>query len=210
MDCKWRSNQGPRNRCHPYVTRGDKSHVSSFFSVKLRDSQTMWLSCKIEAHSIAAATKHDSPYLIQSTKKVCILTDSKPCIQAHEKLCRGEFSASPSVSTFLSVLSRYEASFRHTSGAAILLSDFASRNATACEIQTCQVCSFTLEAGTLMFVPFPFKISSRLTSVSPLPADPLGWVSSLSAQIYAAHMLTSSRVQDLPKDEPASRTSNAI
>ena len=83
-----------------------------------------------------------STYLIQSVKKACILTDSKPRVQANEKLCRGEFSASPRVSIFLSVVSRYQASVRHVSGAAILPSDFASRNAAACENETCQVCSF--------------------------------------------------------------------
>ncbi|XP_073234993.1 uncharacterized protein [Porites lutea] len=125
-----------------YLTRGDKLCVSGFFSAKLRGSQTTWLPCEVEALSIAAATKHFSPYLIQSVKKACILTDSKPCVQAYEKLCRGEFSASPRVSTFLSVVSRYQASVRHVSGAAILPSDFASRNAAACDNETCQVCSF--------------------------------------------------------------------
>ena len=125
-----------------YVTRGDKLHVSGFFSAQLRGSQTTWLPREVEALSIAAATKHFSPYLIQSVKKACILTESKPCVQGYEKLCRVEFSASPRVSTFLSVVSRYQASVRHVSGAAILPSDFACRNAAACDSETCQVCSF--------------------------------------------------------------------
>ena len=77
-----------------------------------------------------------------SVKKASILTDSKSCVPAYEKLCHGEFSANPRVSTFLSVVSRYQASVRHVSGAAILPSDFASCNAVACENETCQVCSF--------------------------------------------------------------------
>ena len=125
-----------------YVTRSDKLHVSGFFSAKLRGSQTTWLPCEVEALSIAAAMKHFSPYLIQSSKKACILTDSKPCVQAYEKLCRGEFSASPRVSTFLSVVSRYQASVRHVSGTSILQSDFASQNAAPCDNETCQVCAF--------------------------------------------------------------------
>ena len=125
-----------------YVTRGDKLHVSGFFSAKLRGSQTTWLPCEVEALSTAAATKHFSPYLIQSVKKACILTDSKPCIQAYEKLCRGEFSANLRASTFLSVVSHFQASVRYISGAAIFPSDFASRNAAACENKICQVCSF--------------------------------------------------------------------
>ena len=80
----------------------------------------MRLPCEVEALAIALATKHFSPYLLQSYHKACILTDSKPCVQAYEKLCRGEFSASPRVSTFLSTMRLYQASVRHVSGSAIL------------------------------------------------------------------------------------------
>ena len=82
-----------------YVTRNDKLHLAGFFSAKLCGSQTTWLPCEVEALSIAATTKHFGPYIIESSKKTCILTDSKPCVQAYEKLCHGEFSASPRVST---------------------------------------------------------------------------------------------------------------
>ena len=92
--------------------------------------------------SLATATNHFSPYIIQSMKPACILTDSKPCVQAFEKLCRGEFSASPRVATFLSTVSWYQVSVRHVAGSAILPSDFASRNAPECDNPTCQVCSF--------------------------------------------------------------------
>jgi len=61
-----------------YVIRRDKLHVADCFSAKFRGSQTMWLPCEVEALSIVAATKHFSPYLIQSSKKACVLTDSKP------------------------------------------------------------------------------------------------------------------------------------
>ena len=63
-----------------YVTRAGKLCVSGFFSANLRGSQTTWLPCEVEALSIAAAMKHFSPYLIQSVKKACIPTDSKPCV----------------------------------------------------------------------------------------------------------------------------------
>ena len=124
------------------MTRSDKLHVSGFFSAKLRGSQTTWFPCEVEALSIAAAMKHFSPYLIQSSKKACILTESKPCVQAYEKLYRGEFSASPRVSTFLSVVSRYQASGRHVSGASLLQSDIAGQNAAPCDNETCQVFAF--------------------------------------------------------------------
>ena len=125
-----------------YVTRSGKLHLAGFFSAKLRGRQVSWLPCEVEALSIAVATKHFSPYIVQSNNNACVLTDSKPCVQAFEKLCRGEFSASPRVSTFLSTVSRYQALVRHVSGSAILPSDFASRNAVACEDLACQVCNF--------------------------------------------------------------------
>ena len=59
-----------------------------------------------------------------------------------EKLCRGEFSASPRVSTFLSTVSRYQASVRHLAGSANVPSDFASRNAPTCTDPTCKICAF--------------------------------------------------------------------
>ena len=141
-DQLWIVTDGPWNRCHPLRNVWRQVTCLWLLQCQVRGSQTTWLPCEVEALSIAAAAKHFSPYLIQSVKKACILTDSKPCVQAYEKLCRGEFSASPRVSTFLSVVSRYQASVRHVSGAAILPSDFASRNAATCEKESCQVCSF--------------------------------------------------------------------
>ena len=84
-----------------YVVRENKFLFARFFSAKLRKHQVTWLPCEIEALSIAAAIKHFSPYIIQS-HNTCLLTDSKPCVQAVEKLCRSEFSASPRVTSFLS------------------------------------------------------------------------------------------------------------
>ena len=125
-----------------YISRNNRSFIAGFFSAKLRGRQMSWIPCEIEALAIAVATKHFSPYIIQSVHKACILTDSRPCVMAFEKLCRGEFSASPRVSTFLSMVSRYQMSVQHVAGSAILPSDFASRNAPYCEEPTCQICSF--------------------------------------------------------------------
>ena len=125
-----------------YVTRQGKPQVAGFYSAKLRDRQCSWLPCEIEALSIAAACKHFGPYIIQSCRKACVLTDSKPCVQAFQKLCRGEFSASPRVSTFLSTVSRFQCSVRHLAGSANIPSDFASRNAPDCAVPSCQVCAF--------------------------------------------------------------------
>ena len=125
-----------------YVTRANKTLLSGYFSAKLRKTQAHWLPCEIEALSIAASIKHFSPYIIQSSNQTCILTDSKPCVQAFEKLCRGQFSASPRLLTFLSTASRYHVSIRHVAGSTILPTDFASRHAPDCDNFTCQICSF--------------------------------------------------------------------
>ena len=60
----------------------------------------------------------------------------------------------------------------------------------------------SLVPGTLLSEPSQFKISSKATLGFPSPAGPPGFVFSLSAQTYAAHTLTSSRVRDLPKSSP--------
>ena len=117
-----------------YVMRNDTLKLAGFFSAKLRGRQIDWLPCEIEALSIAAAVKHFSAYIVQSNHTTSILTDSKPCVHAHEKLCRGELSVSPRVSTFLSAVSRYQATVRHLAGSANVPSDFASRNAAVTSI----------------------------------------------------------------------------
>ena len=112
---------------------------------KLRKHQVTWLPCEIEALCIAAAVKHFSAYIVQSTPRTCVLTDSKPCVQAIDKLRRGEFSASPRVTSFLSTASRYQVDLQHLAGSANIPSDFASRNAAECENPSCQVCSFIIQ-----------------------------------------------------------------
>ena len=125
-----------------YVTRQDRLHLAGFYSSKLRKHQVTWLLCELEALSIAAAVKHFSPFIIQPKHHVCILTDSQPCGQALNKLCRGEFSASPQVTSFLIMVSRYQVSLQHLAGTGNFPSRFASRNAPDCNEPQCQVCSF--------------------------------------------------------------------
>ena len=125
-----------------YTMRKEKLAVAGFYSAKLHSHQLAWLPCEVEALAIAAAIKHFSPYLIQSRHNASVLTDNKPCVQAFNKLCRGEFSASPRVSTFLATVSRFQVSIQHVAGAAILPSDFASRNPPDCTDIACQICNF--------------------------------------------------------------------
>ena len=124
-----------------YISRNGQILLAGFFSAKLKKHQVTWLPCEIEALGIAAAVKHFSPYIIQSKSKPCLLTDSKPCVQAIDKLCRGEFS-SPRVTSFLTIVSRYQVTLRHLSGSANVPSDFASRNAPECLEPHCQICAF--------------------------------------------------------------------
>ncbi len=159
-----------------YVTRDNKRMLAGFFSAKLRARQYTWIPCELEALSIAASIKHFAPFNIQSAHKTHILTDSKPCVQAHEKLCRGEFSASPRVSTFLSSVARYQVNLIHLAGKANVLSDFASRNAPECEQAGCQVCTFVRESeeATVLRVEAEDILSGR----SPPPfANRPSWIS---------------------------------
>ena len=125
-----------------YVYRRDKLHLAGFFSSKLHKHHAKWLPCEVEALGIASSICHFSPYIIQSKHQCCVLTDSKPCVQALDKLCRGEWSHSPRVTTFLTTASRYQVSIQHLSGSVNVPSDFASRNAPECDNPSCQICSF--------------------------------------------------------------------
>ena len=120
-----------------YISCADHLHLAGFYSAKLRKHHVTWLPCEVEALCIAAAVKHFSPFIIQSHHPTPVLTDSKPCVQAIDKLCRGKFSASPRVTTFLTTISRYQVSLQHLAGKANLLSDFTSRNAPNCSEPNC-------------------------------------------------------------------------
>ncbi len=105
-----------------------------------------------------------------------MLTDSKPCVQAFEKLFRGEFSVSPRVTTFLSTASRFQVSVRHVAGAAILPSDYASRHAAQCDSPACQVCSFVRES--MVSVVCRTDVTDILQGAQKLPfANRVTWVS---------------------------------
>ena len=146
-----------------YVNRSEKLMLAGFFSAKLKKHQVNWLPCEVEALSIGAAIKHFAPFIIQSQNVTSVLTDSKPCVQAIQKLNRGEFSASPRVTSFLSVASRYQVHIQHLSGSANIPSDFASRNAAECQEPNCQVCSFVnrLEESVVRSVNFQDIIDNK-------------------------------------------------
>ena len=158
-----------------YARRRGKLHLAGFFSAKLQKRQVTWLPCEVEALSIAIAVRHFSPFLVQSQHTARILTDSKPCVQAYQKLCRGEFSASPRVTTFLATVSRYQATIQHIAGIVNLPDDHASCNAAECTEPTCQICSFIkLSKVSVVRRTTTQDISSMARPTSRSSADLLG------------------------------------
>lgn len=162
-----------------YSTRGNsKAKLSGFFSAKLRPLQKTWIPCEIEALAITASIKHFAPYVIQSKHQATILTDSKPCVQAVAKLQRGEFSASPRVTTFLATVARYNIHIAHVKGAANIVSDFASRNAADCVSDDCQICRFVCdEAMSVVHACRAESVEDVLRGRQPLPySDRSTWI----------------------------------
>ena len=125
-----------------YISHVSHLHLAGFYRGKLRKNQVTWLPCEVEALSIAAAVKYFSPFIIQSLHPTPALTDSKPSIQAIDKLCRRDFSASPPVTSFLTTVSRYLVILQYLAGKANLPSDFTSHNAPDCNKPNCQICTF--------------------------------------------------------------------
>ena len=129
-----------------YLNRNKVLVIGSFFSAKLKEHQTRWYPCEIEALSISCSIHHFSPYIRESDNTTQVLTDSRPCVQAWEKMKRGEFSTSTRVATFLSTLAEFDVEVQHISGVQNLPSDFQSRNPPECNSPSCQICSFVEEA----------------------------------------------------------------
>ena len=130
-----------------FVLRDGKQLVSDNFSLKLKPHHTKWEPCELEALAISSAVKHFSPFIRESEHPLHIFTDSKPCIQAHNKLCKGHFSASARVSTFLSCLSEYNVTLSHIKGSENVISDYASRHPSQCCESRCQICKFVDDMG---------------------------------------------------------------
>ena len=128
-----------------YVNRDGKRCIAEFYSFKLKDHQLNWYPCELEALAIAAGVEHFSPYICNSINPMQILSDSKPCVQAYQRLCQGQFSASARISTFLSTLSAYRVSLHHIAGKDNISSDFSSRNPQECSDNACQICKFVDE-----------------------------------------------------------------
>ena len=168
-----------------YVDRpgSEKLEIGGFFSAKLSSNQIDWLPCEREALGIASSVKYFQPYIVQSEHKAACLTDSRPCVQAFAKMLKGEFSASPKVSTFLSICHRFQVSVQHISGVNNALSDHGSRNPAECEDHNCQVCRFISEIENSVVRASNVQDILAGKEKSPFLVEQLGNLHSLNALI---------------------------
>lgn len=187
-----------------FVVRNGKKIPAEYFSFKLKGHQIGWLPCEMEALGISAAVTHFSPYIKESLHTTQVLTDSRPCVQAWEKLKKGLFSASARVSTFLSTLSCSNISLCHIKGSLNNISDFGSRNPSACENPDCQVCKFIQD--TAASVVLSLSVSDILEGKVQMPfLSPSSWKSAQQSDSCArrafAHLSAGTR--------PSPKTKNA-
>ena len=137
-----------------YFLRNQKFHLAGFF-FQFQSKKTLSLLITLRDRGVITCGSYQAlrPCIIQSKSNSCLLTDSKPCVQAFEKLCRGQFSSSPRMTSFLSSVSRNQVSLLHLAGSANLSYNFASRNAPPCNDSRCQICSFVSETEELAVRP---------------------------------------------------------
>ena len=150
------------------ISREGKRLLGGYFNSKLPDFQKRWLPCEVEALAIALSLNHYAPYIIQSSRKPQIWTDSKACVDAANKLAKGQFSTSARLSTFLSTVSRYGATIGHIPGSMNIISDYASRHPIQCDDPSrCAVCKFVSE--TMDSVVMNLSVEDIITGRSSMP-----------------------------------------
>ena len=183
-----------------YAVRKEKLHLAGFFSQQLNSTHMKWFSCEIEGITIAAAVKYFDGFIIQSKHRTNVLTDSKPCVEAYQKLLRGQFSSNVRLSTFLSAVSRHHVTIQHLAGAANLSSDFQSRQPMICHQPKCQVCAFAnaLDESVVRNVSVTDVLDGRM----PLPfTSRKAWLSTQSE----CHDLRRARAQLLQGTRPSKK-----
>ena len=126
----------------------NKRLLAGFFSLKLKTHQRTWKPCELEALAIAGSIKFFELYIRESTHPLQVLTDNRPCVQAFHNLCKGHFSASARISSFLSTLSLCNVVLSHLKGTANQSSNFSSRNPMECGNSMCEVCKFVEEVSS--------------------------------------------------------------
>ena len=125
-----------------FVRRDGKCLLAGLYSVKLKGHQTDWMPCEHEALAIGTGINHFSPYVRENEQSMQIFSDNKACVEAYQKLCKGSFSASSRISTFLSTLNTNNVTLEHLRGKDNIKSNFASRHPQSCIGCKCQICRF--------------------------------------------------------------------
>ena len=157
-----------------YVLRGGKQEIAGYFSARYKKHQRTWMPCEWEALSISTAIMYFAPYLVNSPHQTLVLTDSLPCVQAFNRLRKGQFSSSSRVTTFLAALCRFNVHLSHVKGSENIYADFASRNAAECNNDRCQVCKYVQESSES--VVRACTVSDVLSSAAPVPyCSRSGW-----------------------------------
>ena len=132
-----------------YAQKDKGLSIAGFFSQQLKPTHQKWFTCEVEGLSIAAAIKNFEGFIIQSKHRTIVLTDSKPCVDAYNKLLKGQFSSNARLSTYLSTISRHHVLVKHLAGTANLPADFASRNPVSCDSpESCATCNFATDLDT--------------------------------------------------------------
>ena len=148
------------------VVRNNKLTVVGYFSAVLKKNQVKLLPCEAEALAIGASIKHWQYYIMQSSQRTRVLTDSHPCVLSYRKLQRGEFSSSPKVTTFLALASRHAVEVMHIKGSSNVFSDFASRHPVQCKSEGCSICDFVNNTANASVSEVTISESVREVTVS--------------------------------------------
>ena len=119
--------------------------IGGFYSSVLSKHKRAWLPCEGEAAAIRLVLEHFRHFIRESNHTTVHFTDSQPCVLAWKRSCRGAFSSSARISTFLVGLSSLPIELRHKAGKQMHTSDYASRHPQTCSFQRCQICSFVKE-----------------------------------------------------------------
>ena len=151
--------------------RASDRAVVRYFSKQLSADKQRWLPCELESLGVGAALQAFLPFFRESGCKPIIYTDSTPVVMAYNKLQKGEFSASPRVSTFLHEVVNQGAIVKYLAGHTNLAADHASRNAAPCESSgRCQVCNWIFEKEAQVVRRYtPEETQAIIAGNSPLP-----------------------------------------
>lgn len=88
---------------------------AGYYSLRIKGSLKGWSACDLEALAHAKGAAHNDHYLREFKNPITLLTDNKPVVDCGKKLQRGEFSSSPRVQTFVTMLQKYNFKLFHIS-----------------------------------------------------------------------------------------------